>query len=451
MDKDNQETNQNKVLSAFMGVDIPPYGDILNCMHCGLCLSVCPTYSLTRLEKANPRGRISLIKAVAEGELAITDGFVDAMNYCLNCRACESACPAGVKYGELQEAARAQIEIFQHGTIPGRLFKKFMLETVFTSSLLLKTMGYSLWLYQKTGMQWLVRSSRVLEFLLPSLARLEGLSPEIKLPFSDQSIPEQWKPEAKPRYRVGLLTGCIMNMAFPDVNQDTAEVLIYNDFEVITPKDQVCCGSLHGHNGDLATARKLARKNIAVFEKAQVDYIIINSAGCGSFMKTYAHLLREEPEYAQRAKVFEDKVKDVSEFLLMTGFKKPDHPIPLKATYDDACHLLHGQGISQQPRDLLNAIPGLELVELEEASWCCGSAGIYNIVHYDDSMKILDRKMDHIKETQAPLVITGNPGCLVQLNYGIKRHQYKGKAIHPVTLLNLAYKGKQPEISEKQN
>jgi glycolate oxidase iron-sulfur subunit len=447
MDKETQD--RNKVLSAFMGIDIPKYGDILNCMHCGLCLSACPTYSLVPIEKAAPRGRIALIKAVAEGELQITDGFVEAMDFCLNCRACESACPAGVKYGELQEAARAQIEISGHGTIPGKLFKRFMLGTVFTSSFLLKSMGYSLWLYQKTGMQWLVRKTRVLEFLMPSLAKIEKLSPDIRIPFSDKTIPADLKPVEKPRYRVGLLTGCIMNMAFPDVNEDTAEVLVHNGFEVITPKDQVCCGSLHGHNGDLTTARKLARKNIEVFERAGVDYIIINSAGCGSFMKTYAHLLREEPEYAERAKIFQDKVKDISEFLVMAGFKKPEHAIPCKATYDDACHLLHGQGISKEPRQVLSAIPGLELIELEESSWCCGSAGIYNVVHYDDSMKILDRKMDHIKETQATLVITGNPGCLLQLNHGIKRHQQKARAIHPVTLLNMAYKGKQPEILEK--
>lgn len=436
------ETKQNiKHLSAFNGIDIPDYGDILNCMHCGMCLPHCPTYALTPLEKANPRGRIALIKAVADGELEITDGFVEAMSYCLNCRACETACPAGVKYGELQEAARAQIQIFNQEKHQQNHFQKFMLGTVFTSNALLKMMGYSLWLYEKSGLQWLTRSMKILNLFAPHLAKLEELSPKVKLPFSDSTIPEKWTPPGTIKYKVGLITGCIMNMTFPDVNRDTAEVLYRNHCEIYAPKTQVCCGSLHGHNGDLDTARILAKRNIDVFEKAGVDYIIINSAGCGSFLKQYGHLLRDDKDYAERAHRFDNQVKDISEFLVMIDFEKPTKPMNAKVTYHEACHLLHGQKISSQPRQILKAIPGLDIVELTESDWCCGSAGIYNIVRYDDSMKLLNRKMTHIKNTQAQYIVTGNPGCIVQINHGIHQQNLPMKTIHPVSLLNIAYKG----------
>jgi len=436
----SHKKDNHKVLSAFLGIDVPDYGDILNCMHCGLCLPHCPTYSLTQLEKANPRGRIALIKAVADGDLEITEGFVNAMDFCLNCRACESACPAGVKYGELQEAARAQIEISGFGTPWGKAFKSFMLGTVFTTKWMLSAIGYSLWLYEKTGVQWLVRKSRVLELVVPKLAQMESLSPTVQVPFSDKVLPEVIKPETAPRYKVGLLTGCIMNMIFADVNQDTAEVLVHNGCQVHVPKDQVCCGSLHGHNGDLKTARKLAKKNIDVFEREGIDYLVINSAGCGSFLKTYGHLLREDKDYAEKARKFEKKVVDVSEFLVKVGFETPKYPINVRVTYDDACHLLHGQKISQQPRDVIHSIPGLKFVELQEASWCCGSAGIYNIVQYDASMEILDRKMENIKKTGAQVILSGNPGCLVQLRHGVKRHNMDVKVLHPITVLNKSYK-----------
>ncbi len=432
--------------SAFNGIDIPDYGAILNCMHCGMCLPHCPTYSLTPLEKANPRGRIALIKAVADGELEITDGFIEAMSYCLNCRACETACPAGVKYGELQEAARAQIQIFHQEKHRQNHLQKFMLETVFTSHTLLKLLGYSLWFYEKSGLQWLTRSTKILNLVSPHLAKLEQLSPQVKLPFSDSTIPEKWTPPGTIKYKVGFITGCIMNMTFPDVNRDTVEVLYRNHCEIHTPPNQTCCGSLHGHNGDLDTARILAKRNIDTFEKAAVDYIIINSAGCGSFLKQYGHLLRDDKDYVERAHQFDNKVKDISEFLVMIDFEKPVKPLNFKVAYHEACHLLHGQKISSEPRQILRAIPGLNIIELPESDWCCGSAGIYNIVRYNDSMKLLQRKMEHIQTTHADFIVTGNPGCIVQIDYGIRKYHLPMKTIHPVSLLNLAYNGTVPEF-----
>ncbi len=430
--------NEQK-FSAFKGIDVPNYDFIVNCIHCGLCLPHCPTYALTGLEKSSPRGRIRLIKSIADGELGMTQGFIDEMYFCLDCQACESVCPAGVKYGALVEAARAQIEQQGKMTLKEKLLKSLIFQWIVVSSKRLKLLARLIRFYQKSGLGRIIASTKILKLLSPRLHNLHALIPRISSQFSDDVLPEVIRPESETKYRVGFLSGCLMNIMYADVNLDTVRVLQENDCEVIVPRGQKCCGSLHGHNGDMETARKLARHNIDVFESYQFDAIVMNSAGCGAFMKDYGHLLKQDEQYRERAELFSNKVKDLSEFLININFKVPRKEIKKKITYHDACHLVHTQRISREPREVLSKIPGLEFVELNESTWCCGSAGIYNIIRYEDSMKLLDRKMQNIETAHAEVVVTTNPGCLAQISFGIHERKLKMEVWHLATLLNKAY------------
>ena len=427
--------------SYFVGEDIPSDDFITNCMHCGLCLPTCPTYAVSGLERSSPRGRIRLIKAVADGDLPITPGFIDEMNFCLDCQACETACPAGVKYGALVETARAQI--YQQGrvSLKERLLKKVFLGRVLSSKKLLRVVAKILRMYQRGGLEWLLDKSTLMKVFMPEMEKLQHLSPRIDTMFFDDAYPEVITPAGKVEHRVAFLSGCIMNVAFAGINKDTVEVLLHHGCEVIIPKSQECCGSLQAHNGDFESARRLARHNIDVFLQHDVEAIVINSAGCGAFMKEYGHYLSDDPEFASKARMLSSKVKDMTEFLVAIGLRKPDRPFNKRVAYHDACHLAHAQHITVEPRAILQSIPGIDLVELPEASWCCGSAGIYNVTRYEDSMKFLSRKMENVKTTQAEIIIANNPGCLSQMNYGLKQYHIKGEVIHLATLLNRAYNG----------
>lgn len=424
---------------GFTGIDIPSDDVITNCMHCGLCLPTCPTYSLTGREKSSPRGRIRLIKSVAEGKLAMTDGFIDEMNFCLDCQACETACPAGVKYGSLVESARNQIRLQGKQSFGESLLKKLFLRNVLANPGRLKFVARILWIYQNLGIEKVLTTFGITKFLLPKLARLQELSPRIDPEYFDEHHAEILHPPSAPKYRVGFLSGCIMNVAFSRINEDTVKILLHHDCEVITPKQQVCCGSLQAHNGDFDIARDLARKNIDIFSRYELDAIVMNSAGCGAMMKEYGHYLHGDPEYAAKAALIAAKVKDISEFLFSIGLKPAANPFRHKVTYHDACHLVHAQKVSSQPRSLLKSIAGLEYVELDEASWCCGSAGIYNVVRHDDSMKILERKMTNIQKANAEYVVANNPGCLLQIDYGCRRHAVPSKIVHLSSLLKEVY------------
>jgi len=443
-----RETDQAQRLGAFSGVDVPTYGDILNCMHCGLCLPPCPTYSLLTLERASPRGRIALIRAIAEDELGVTEGFAQEMYRCLGCLACETACPAGVKYGELLEAARAQIEQTGYGSWLRRVLR----ETIFGCFLSppkMRVLGRLLRLYQRSGLQWLARTTRALNLLPSPLGSLEQLLPSLPKRFSHETIPEVTPPVHGQRARVGVLLGCVMDLFGAAENEATVRVLARNGCEVVAPKGQKCCGALHAHAGEMEEARQLARHNIDVFAEAEVDAIVLNSAGCGAAMKAYGHWLRHDPAYADKAAAFSAKVKDLSEFLVHLPWETAAlQPVELRVTYHDACHLAHAQGITQEPRALIRAIPGVELIELPEATWCCGSAGIYNITHFDLSMELLARKMKNVASTGAEAVVTGNPGCLFQLQYGVRRHGLDLEVLHTVTLLDRAYGGGKEWSSE---
>lgn len=400
-----------------------------------MCLAVCPTYDMTKNERSSPRGRIKLIKSVARGEMEITNLFAEEMNFCLDCQACETACPAGVKYGSMVEAARVEVDNTSYRSWFYRFIKKFLLNTIVGSRSKLKFVSRLLRIYQNSLLRKLIHKSGVLKIFSANLEEIDKLSPTVSKQFSDDIIPEITIPKGEVKYKTAFLSGCLMNVMFAEINKDTVDVLQFCNCEVFTPKDQICCGSLQAHNGDFDTAKRLAKHTIDVFDRQSFDFMISNSAGCGAFMKEYGHILADDMQYAERSKDFSKRVKDITEFLTET-----DVPLKLKAmaesiTYHDACHLAHTQSITEQPRKMIKSIPGIQYNELEEASWCCGSAGIYNIVHYNESMVILERKMENIRKTNSKVVLTGNPGCLAQLRYGAKKFKVDVEVMHPASLI----------------
>jgi glycolate oxidase iron-sulfur subunit len=432
---------------AFAGVDLPEYEQLVQCMRCGACLPVCPTYAVTRLERDSPRGRIRLIKAAADGDLGPVSGFRETIAYCLDCRACETACPAGVRYGELVEAARAGFHALP-GSAPVRLARRFLLRGLFASRGRLRLAAWALRAFQRSGLDDLVTASGVLALLPGRLREAHALQPRRVTPFPRDPLPARAEPAGTPRLRVGLLAGCVMDYLYHDVNVDTVEVLVRNGCEVVVPPRQGCCGSIHGHTGDVAAARDLARRLIEAFEASgPLDAVAVNAAGCGYFMKEYGRLLAHEPAWARRAKAFAAKVRDVSELLVEIGVAAPRGALPGRVAYHDACHLAHAQRITRQPREVLRAIPGLALVDLPESTWCCGSAGIYNVVRPDDARVFLDRKIRNIAATGATIVAMGNPGCALQVEAGLRAAGMKVRVAHPVSLLAEAYRneaGREP-------
>ncbi|MBN8246395.1 MAG: (Fe-S)-binding protein [Verrucomicrobia bacterium] len=427
--------------SPLQGLD---YSVVQQCMHCGLCLPTCPTYDATKNERHSPRGRIALMRAIADGQLEATRTFGDEMYFCLGCLACMTACPAGVNYAELFEHARAEAE--QSGVLdsPRRtLLRRVTLEWLFGDLRRLQWMGRAIAWWQDTGLQGLVRRSGILRLLPRRLQELEAMTPRVESALSADLIPPVLPATGARRYRVALLTGCAQDLTFASVNRDTAEVLARNGCEVVTPPTQHCCGSLHAHNGAWALAQDLARRNLDQFPPDDFDAIITNAGGCGSHLKHYAHLLSDDPVRREAAGRWDRKVKDIHEWLVEIGITPPaaDSAVPRRtATYHESCHLCHGQKVSRQPRQLLRMIPGLDLVELPEASWCCGSAGIYNLTQPEMAGQLLERKMDHILATRATVIATGNPGCLLQLVTGCRQRGVALRVVHPITLLAEAYR-----------
>lgn len=421
-----------------------PNDDILvKCIHCGMCLATCPTYDITKMERSSPRGRIRLIKSVAEGKLPLTDTFYDEMNFCLDCQACETACPAGVKYGVMVEAARVEVRKAKLDPFLQRVLRRFGLNIILASKPMLKLTALFFKIYQNFGIRTLLHKSGFFKLIGHNLGELDGLLPSMSKKSSEALIKNhKLVPEGKPKYKIAFLTGCLMDVAYADINMDTIDILIKNNCEIVIPKGQVCCGSLHAHYGEQDKAEQLARKNLDAFSKSEYDFLVSNSAGCGAYMKEYAHLFADDPEYADKAKVFSSKVKDISEFLQETGINPDMGTISEPVTYHDACHLAHTQKITEQPRNMLKAIPGIDLRELHESTWCCGSGGIYNVVRYNDAMIFLERKMNNIVETGAKIVVTANPGCMAQIQYGARKRKLELEVIHPATLLNRAYNNK---------
>lgn len=430
----------------FAGDDTPSDAVINTCVHCGLCLSSCPTYRETGLEMFSPRGRIYLMKGVADGRIGMESAvFQEQMSACLNCRACEAVCPSGVQYGQILEASRAQIEQARDdGRLPPhpwvvQLLRGGVFGALFKRLELFRAFSRLMWIYQRSGVQALARGTGILKLL--GLAETETLLP----PMSDTfTVPQGqiYPAEGETRYHVALLAGCVMSTAFAGVHDATIRVLRKNGCEVILPPDQGCCGALHVHGGDMDGGRELARRNIAAFEGMGLDAIIVNAAGCGSTMKEYGHLLHDDPAWAARAAAFSAKVKDVSEFLAGIPLNRRDlKPLPITVTYQEPCHLAHAQRISAQPRALLRAIPGLMLKEMHESSLCCGSAGVYNVTQPEMAAQLGERKLNNAEATKAEVLVTANPGCHMQLAGGLRRRGSAMRVHHIIELLDASYRG----------
>jgi glycolate oxidase iron-sulfur subunit len=421
--------------SNFDGKKAPEMELIEDCVHCGFCLPACPTYVLWGEEMDSPRGRIYMMKKSALGEAPLDQRFGLHMDNCLGCMACMTACPSGVQYNKLIEDTRAQVERNIPRSTADGLFRKLLFAT-FPYVKRLRLLALPMLVYQRSGLQRLMRATRLLRLLPRRLAQMEALLPSVPTGFR-RNLPARVSPATEPRLRVGMLAGCVQQVFFQHVNEATARVLAAEGCEVIIPQDQECCGALMLHSGLDEQAAALARKMIAAFEAVNVDTIVINAAGCGSSMKEYGHLLRDDPSWAARAAAFSAKCKDVAEVLCELPAHAPRHPLPMRVAYHDACHLRHAQAIYAEPRQLLATIPDLEVAEIDEASLCCGSAGVYNLLHPEPANQLGDRKVENLLATKADAVISANPGCLLQLMSSLRRRGLAAMpAFHMVELLD---------------
>jgi glycolate oxidase iron-sulfur subunit len=420
----------------------PAQADLDKCVHCGLCLNACPTYRELGVEMDSPRGRIYQMNAVAGGA-PITPSYMAHLDWCLACRGCATACPSGVPYGRLIEAARAEIEAQKRPSLWKRAASKLVFERLLPSRAALQATATALYLYQASGLQRLVRATGVLK-LFGNLADLEALSPHAEVPFFYRHLGKTFPATGERRFRVAFLAGCIANVAFARLNEATLRVLQRNGCEVVIPAAQNCCGALHLHSGLKEQARVLARNNIDAVLSEEFDAIITNAAGCGSTLKEYGELLAGDDAYHDRTARFASKMKDVTEFLASIELNLEMGNVDAIATYQDSCHLAHGQKIKDAPRRLLRAIPGLTFREMPMADLCCGSAGIYNVLHTEMSMQILRHKMESIGLTGASLILTANPGCMLQLAAGARLYGTGQRVAHVVEVLDEAYAAFQP-------
>ena len=423
----------------FSGADAPDEADLYKCVHCGFCLQACPTYLETGLETESPRGRIALMKAVNEERIGMTESVVRHWDLCIQCRACEVACPSGVPYGSLIEATMAQAERTRKPGWAARTASGVALNRLLPNQRRLEFAMAMARIYQRSGAQWLVRKSRALKFASPALAEMESSMPPVKGGFF-RAKGQTLAPKGEVRARVALLSGCVMPLFSGPEMDAVVRVLNRNGCEVVVPKAQTCCGAIHSHVGDLDTTRDMARRNIDAFNDAGVEAVVVASAGCGSRMKEYGHLLRGDAEYADKARKFAATVKDVHEFLVALPFQPPRASLNRRVTYQDSCHLGNAQRITSAPREILNAIPGVEFVELPGAGICCGAGGTYTITERDFSLRVLSSKMDNFETTGADTLATANPGCLLQLQYGVADRGLDAEVKYVTDLLDEAYR-----------
>jgi len=419
----------------------PPDKELLaDCVHCGFCLPACPTYVLWGEEMDSPRGRIYMMQKAADGEAPLNETFQRHIDQCLGCMACMTACPSGVQYGKLIEDTRAQVERNIPRDASDSLFRRMLFAT-FPYPSRLRAMALPLRLYQRSGLQQLVRGSGLLKLLPKRFAAMESLLPRVPANYAAK-MPLRTAANGTRRRRVGMLSGCVQQVFFAHVNAATARVLAAEGCEVIVPAQQECCGALMLHSGLEDQAAAMAKKTIALFEAAEVDTIVINAAGCGSTMKEYGYLLRDDPAWAERASAFSAKCRDIAEVLCEIEPLAPRNPVNLRVAYHDACHLRHAQGIFREPRQVLSGVPGLEVAEIAEASLCCGSAGVYNLLRPEPAEQLGDRKVANLLQTQAAAVVSANPGCLLQLMSGLRRRGEKAiPAFHMVELLDASIRG----------
>lgn len=415
------------------------YDELMNCMRCGFCLPSCPTYTQTqRNEAASPRGRIALMKGVVDGLIEPDEDFEKQLNLCLGCRACEPVCPSGVHYGHLLEEARAVLAKHKKASWPVRLLRQIVFHQLFPRKDRLRHLHAWLWLYQQSGLQKAVQKSGLLNLFSKHLAQLEQILPKVTSPQQMKNRPVQIKPKQPIKKRVAFFSGCLMDTLFMKTNDATIRLLTLAGCEVIIPSTQTCCGALHAHSGEKAMAKELAKQNLAAFDALDVDDVVSNAGGCGALLMEYDHLLKDEPAWQERAKLFVTKVKDFSEVLIELDFHKKELVLPPQIiTYQDSCHLRNVMQTSAAPRQLLQVITGITYREMPEADQCCGSAGIYNLVQEEMSMRILDDKMEKAKATSAQTIVTANPGCLLQMKLGIVRKEWETsmQAVHIADLL----------------
>ena len=417
---------------------VPVYEDFSRCVHCGLCLNHCPTYRLWQLEADSPRGRIRQMMLVEQGELPVSEGFVDHIDKCLDCRSCETACPSAVNYGKLVEHARARIERDYKRPLLSRIARDFVYRRLLPYPERIAMAAKLLRIYQRTGLQTAARATGVLKLF--GLAERDLLLPPVDRQFFFDQLGKTFAAQGNRRARVAFFAGCVANVTFSALNEATIRVLTANGCAVVVPDGQFCCGALPAHAGVRDVARDLARRNIATFASADFDALVTNAAGGGSTLKEYDHLFTEnEPEYAAAAALAR-KTRDVTEFLVALGLSAQLKPVPARVTYQDSCHLLHGQRIREAPRQLLRAIPGVEFVELPFADICCGSAGVYNVTETHASLDLLAEKMACAKTTSAQIIATANPGCLLQLRAGAEIHKTGQEILHVIELLDRACK-----------
>jgi glycolate dehydrogenase iron-sulfur subunit len=411
------------------------------CVHCGLCLAYCPTFAELGTEMDSPRGRIFLIKALAEGRIALSEGTVRHLSLCLDCRACETVCPAGVPYGRLIEAAKAEIEHQRPGGIGRRLFRSLNFGILLGRPAMLRAAAMALRLYQVSGAQALARATGLVRMLPGTLPAWEALIPPIPRARDRQRLPPLIAAEDPRRARVALLTGCVQSVVFGAHNRATARILARNGVDVVVPSGQGCCGALNAHGGDHAGALAMARRTIAAFEEERVDAVVVNTSGCGAHMKAYGTLLEADPVWAARACRFSASVQDISEFLAREPLRGTLQAVPMTVAYHDPCHVVHGQKIRTQPRQLLAQVPSLKVVPLVESDWCCGSAGIYNLTEPEMADRLLRRKIDHVLASGAEAVVTANPGCILQIEKGLRERGSPVRVLHLVEVLDRAYGG----------
>ena len=425
--------------TPYANADAPSQDLIARCVHCGLCLSTCPTFAVLGVEMDSPRGRIRLMKNVWEGRLgADAAAFDDHMNTCLDCRACETACPSGVEFGKLMEGARSQIVATRPRSPAERLIRALAFDVLLPNRFALGAFARFSFLAKRLGAGAVLRLVAPIVHVAGRLADLLEVIPD-QAPSGEQ-LPATIAAQGARRAHAALFSGCVQRAVFGATNAATARVLARNGVEVTVIPDQTCCGALHAHAGERDRARVLAKRNIVAFERAGADVVVVNAAGCGSALKEYGWLLKDDPAWSDRAARFAAKVRDSTEYLAEIGLREAPGPVRAKATYDDPCHLIHGQKIRDQPRALLAAIPELTVVPLAEADWCCGSAGTYNVTRPELSRKLLDRKVDNIKRSGAELVVTANPGCLMQIQSGLRRDAPGVRVVHLIDLLDEAYR-----------
>ncbi|MCE1187607.1 MAG: (Fe-S)-binding protein [Ignavibacteria bacterium] len=426
-----QEEYRKKLLEV-----LPDSDTLTQCMHCGMCLAVCPTYEKTKNERSSPRGRIRLIKSVAEEKLPVTENFINEINFCLDCQACETACPAGVHYGHIVETARELTTILNRNKSPEIWIRKIALNNILADKFIFKYVSKLLFIVQKLKLDKFFANLKITNLFIQNAGELLKLLPEFSSKSSEELLPTIIPPKGEKKFRVAFLTGCLMDTAFTETNLETVELLTKLGCEVIIPKNQVCCGSLHAHNGEMQKSVELARKNLTAFSKYEYDFLVSNSAGCGAFMKEYAKIFKNEPELSQKAEKFSKKVQDITEFLSNRELNYTFKEFNKSVTYHDACHLCHTQKIVNEPREIIKSIPAVDYRPLEDSTWCCGSAGIYNVLRYEDSMHFLDRKIERIQKTGAEVVVTGNPGCFLQLRYGLQKKNVNCTVEHTASFLN---------------